>query len=395
MKTSLHTTIFMRSRNQGFTLVEVMVGLALSLLSMLIIIQLFSVSDARKRVTTGAAEAQQTANVSLYQVSRVIRLGGAGLTQGNNVWGCPIQASRSGTTILPASTAYPGAFVNVYSSYPVLRAIPVLILPGAAPGGSDVVVVISANGENGQAALQLIAPPAPLRLTMQLLNGIRSRDLILMTNPAAIGNCSIAQVDTTFNPATAPNTIPLGATGTLYNPTAGLPTTFNQGSVALQLGAAPSFAMFGINNTTNSLEQYDLLSAPGTTPTVIADSVFDMRARYGVLDASGAGPIAWQSPTDAGWQTSDMLAGTPAALNLIDRIRAIRISIVFRSTEPVTDVSPPTNYIMFPDDNPITVTIPTADQRYRYQIYDTVIPLRNLRYVTNPVAPFLPYTRPS
>ena len=45
---------------------------------MLIVLQLFSMSDARKRTTSGAAEAQQTANVSLYQVSRSVRLAGAG-----------------------------------------------------------------------------------------------------------------------------------------------------------------------------------------------------------------------------------------------------------------------------------------------------------------------------
>ena len=56
MNTSLQNKIVARGRSQGFTLVEVMVGLALSLLSMLIIIQIFSVSDARKRVTSGAAE---------------------------------------------------------------------------------------------------------------------------------------------------------------------------------------------------------------------------------------------------------------------------------------------------------------------------------------------------
>ena len=102
----LQNKILVRDDN-GFTLVEVMVGLALSMLSMLIILQLFSVSDARKRVTTGAAEAQQTANVSFYQIGRTIRLGGAGLAQASNVWGCPIQASRGGVQILPAAAAFP------------------------------------------------------------------------------------------------------------------------------------------------------------------------------------------------------------------------------------------------------------------------------------------------
>ena len=369
-------------RTQGFTLIEVMVGLALSMLSMLIVLQLFSMSDARKRTTTGAAEAQQTANVSLYQVSRSVRLAGAGLTQASNVWGFPIQAYRTGTQILPAPAAFPAPFASVGQT---VRAIPVLILPAAAPDGqSDIIVVVSGNGETGQAELEMVGPPKTTGLTLLRSNGVKQRDLILMTVPGAISNCQIAQVDTTFNAATAPNALPLGATGTSYNTATGLTGgTYNSGSVALHLGASPIFAMFGIN-ANNSLEQFDLLNISGTATSVIADSVFDMRARYGVVDAAGSGPITWQSPATAGWQVADLTAGTPAALALVDRIRAVRISMVFRSTEPVKDDSPPTSYVMFPDASPITVAIPTASQLYRYQVYDTVIPLRNLRYVPNP-----------
>jgi type IV pilus assembly protein PilW len=370
------------TRDHGFTIVEVLVGLALSMLSMLIILQLFSISDARKRTTTGAAEAQQTANVSIYQMGRTIRLAGATLTQANSVWGCPIQAFRAGVQILPAAAAFPAPFAAVNQT---VRTIPVLILPAAAPDGqSDIIVSIAGNSEIGQAELQLVGPPKASGLTLQRANGVKAQDLILMTSPGAIANCLVAQVDPTFNATTAPNTLPLGTTGTSYNTAAGLAGgIYNQNSVALHLGAAPLFTMFGIN-ANNSLEQYDLLNLAGTATSVIAEGVFDMRARYGVVDAAGNGPITWVSPTAAGWTVADLTAGNAAALALIDRIRAVRVSMVFRSTEPVKDVSPPTEYIMFPETNPITVAIPTANQLFRYQVYDSVIPLRNLRYVPNP-----------
>lgn len=370
------------NREAGFTLIEVLVGLALSMLSMLIILQLFSISDARKRTTTGAAEAQQTANVSIYQLGRTVRLAGATLTQASSIWGCPIQAFRGGVQILPAAAAFPAPFAGVNQT---VRAIPVLILPAAAPDGqSDVIVVIAGNSEIGQAELQLVGPPKASGLTLQRSNGVKAQDLILMTSPSSVANCQIAQVDPTFNATTAPNTLPLGTTGTTYNTAAGLAGgIYNQNSVALHLGATPLFTMFGIN-ANNSLEQFDLLNLSGTATSVIADGVFDMRARYGVVDAAGNGPITWVSPTTAGWTVADLTAGTAAALALVDRIRAIRMSIVFRSTEPVKDVSPPTEYIMFPETNPITVAIPTANQLFRYQVYDSVIPLRNLRYVPNP-----------
>ena len=373
-----------RSRSSGFTLVEVMVGLALSMLSMLIILQLFSVSDARKRLTTGAAEAQQTANVSVYQLGRTIRLAGSGFTQAKNVWGCSIQAYRAGTQILPAASAFPAPFASVGTT---IRAIPLLILPAAAPDGqSDIVVIVAGSGETGQAELQMSAPPEATRVVLQRTNGVRGLDLILMTVPDSISDCQIAQVEPTFNPISdpRPRSLPLGTAGTTYNAPTGIPgSTYLQNSVALHLGASPIFTMFGINGN-NSLEQFDLLNLSGTATAVIADNVFDMRARYGVVDPAGNGPITWQAPSVAGWQVADLTAGTAVSLALVDRIRAVRVSMVFRSTEPVKDDSPPASYVMFPDDNPITVPIPTASQLYRYQVYDTVIPLRNLRYVPNP-----------
>jgi len=375
-------------RDRGFTLVEVLVGMALSLLSMLIILQLFSNSDARKRMTSGAAEAQQTANVSLYQLGRTIRLAGAGLAQAGNVWGCPIQASRGGSQILPATAAFPAPFADSSISLTV-RALPFLIYPGKAPDGqSDIIVVMAGNSETGQAELHMVGPPTAAGLTLQRSNGVKARDLILMTVPSTISNCQIAQVDTTFNASTAPNTLPLGSTGTNYNTTTGLSGgAYNLGSVALHLGANPIFAMFGILDTNNTLVQYDLLNLSGTATTVLADSVFDLRARYGVVAADGTGPLTWQAANASPWQVSDLMAGTAASLALVDRIRAVRISLVFRSAEPVADTSPPTTYVMFPDASPITVSIPTANQLYRYQVYESVIPLRNLRFVPPACSP--------
>lgn len=365
---------------RGFTLIEVMVGLALASLSMLVVLEIFSNSEARKRSTTGAAEAQQTANVTIYQLGRALRLSGAGLTQSNNLWGCPIQAYRSATQFLPAPAAFPAPFAS--ASVPTtVRLMPLLIVPGAAPNGiSDIVVTMSGNSEMGQAELPMVGDPTAAGLSVRRSIGVKAKDLILMSNVSSISNCQIAQVDTTYT-SSVPNAIPLGSTGTNYNTAGGLAgTIYDLNSVALDLGNTPLFSMFGID-ANNSLQQYDLLNLTGNPSTVIAENVFDMRARYGVVDASGNGPITWQSPSASGWANTDLLAGTSAALALIDRIRAVRISIVFRTTETVAGASPPSSYVMFPDASPITVSIPSAAQNYRYQVYDSVIPLRNLRFV--------------
>ncbi|MCY7386699.1 MAG: type II secretion system GspH family protein, partial [Burkholderiales bacterium] len=168
---------------QGFTLIEVLVAVALSVLSMTIIAQIFSVSEARKRTTSGAAEAQQVANITLYQVGRQIRLGGAGLTQGYRIWGCPLSSNRGGTANLPAPS-FPAPFASSAISKTV-RANPVLIYPGASENAvSDVIVVIAGSGESGTAEYSLAGAVLSNGFPVLQTNGFRALDYVLAYDPA-------------------------------------------------------------------------------------------------------------------------------------------------------------------------------------------------------------------
>lgn len=66
-------------RQAGFTLAEIMVGLAIGMLATLVILQVFSVFETQKRATTGTADAQTNGSIALYTLGREMQLAGYGL----------------------------------------------------------------------------------------------------------------------------------------------------------------------------------------------------------------------------------------------------------------------------------------------------------------------------
>lgn len=373
---------------QGFTLVEVLIAMALAVLSMTIIAQMFSVSEARKRTTSGAAEAQQVANITLYQVGRMIRLGGAGLTQGYRIWGCPLSSNRGGTTNLPAPAQFPSPFANTAISTTV-RANPVLIYPSASENGvSDVIVVIAGNGEGGTAEYSLAGAVLSNGFPLRQTNGFRALDYVLSYDPGDQSTaCPIAQVDTNYTYtrdglSLTPTNLRVGGTGAVVT---GVPAVSGSARI-INLGQTPQMLMFGVS-TANRLVQYDFLAAPASASIALAGDVVDLRAVYQVgIDANSDGVIdsfTWKKPTDTGYTPTDLNQRTQASVATMDSIRAIRLALVVRSAEPSIEANPPTTYTLFDAEPTLktVVNIAPTDQRFRFQVYEATIPLRNLRYV--------------
>jgi len=70
----------MRNRNLGLSLVELMVAVTLALITIIVVMQVLSVYEARKRTTTVGNDAQISASVGVFMLDREIRMAGAGLT---------------------------------------------------------------------------------------------------------------------------------------------------------------------------------------------------------------------------------------------------------------------------------------------------------------------------
>jgi type IV pilus assembly protein PilW len=86
----------------GFTLVEVLVGVAIALIGMVMMFQAMGVWEARKRTTSAGSDAQVTGSIGMFTLERDLKLAGYGF--GNSTaMGCTVSAYDS-------SGAAPGLF---------------------------------------------------------------------------------------------------------------------------------------------------------------------------------------------------------------------------------------------------------------------------------------------
>lgn len=95
----------------GFSLVDVMVGMVIALLGVIIIFQVFSVSEGIKRTTTSGGDALQNGASALFALERLLKEAGYGIFSSTNL--APLPADPLGTA--PA-TITAGAAANIPDS---------------------------------------------------------------------------------------------------------------------------------------------------------------------------------------------------------------------------------------------------------------------------------------
>jgi len=98
--------ISMQPRASGFSLVEIMVAMVIGLIGILVIFQVFSVSESYRRTATGGGDAQQAGAVALYVLEHEMRQAGWGFNSQNAI-GCNVQAYDKTQGVLAAYTLVP------------------------------------------------------------------------------------------------------------------------------------------------------------------------------------------------------------------------------------------------------------------------------------------------
>lgn len=136
--------------SQGFSLVDVMVGLVIAMLGMIIIFQVFSVSEGVKRTTTSGSDAQQAGAFALFTIQHSLKEAGYGIFQKN-------------------TPPFPN---DIAACTP-----PVTISIGATPATTDAISIVSRKGwdfgqfYNDDAKFASAVPPAPVIETISIDNG--------------------------------------------------------------------------------------------------------------------------------------------------------------------------------------------------------------------------------
>ena len=80
---------------RGFTLMELMVGMAIGMIATIVIVQVMSVFEAQRRTTTGSADAQTNGGIALYSLAREAQMAGFPLFPGVDT---PLSCATASTT---------------------------------------------------------------------------------------------------------------------------------------------------------------------------------------------------------------------------------------------------------------------------------------------------------
>jgi type IV pilus assembly protein PilW len=386
---------------RGFSIIELMVGLMIGLIGTLVIFQVFAVSEQQKRRTTGLSDAQQGGSYALFDLEREVRMAGSGISTLGSLMGCTVNVNLGGTTVMPAATFYAAPFATLNTA---TKLLPLIITNGdAAAAGSapDMITVAYGSASAVNTPIGFSGTGDQAQGSMPITNslGINRGDLLLTALPSG-GVCRVWQATGTA-PVPAAGQVSVLPTapffsvenvavsgGALWNGSSGTSPglgAYGPLTQMIDLGANPAISAFGVDVANTNLMMLDLLR--GSAPVAIAENVINMQALYGVdagMLATGVpnGTINWVAPV--GGYAASALSPTAAnpPLITINAIRAVRIALATRSPERDKEVISPATVTLFADvpAAAITVNLSAEDRRFRYKVYDTVIPIRNMLF---------------
>ncbi len=353
------------SKNFGFSLVELMVALTIGLFVSMAVYSVVSVSESRKRTTTTKNDIDQAGAYAMYQIDQALRNAGAGLGE-EAAFGCPLRAANKNVQVLPATT-----FLDPFGAVDKnLRLVPALILEDKAGDGGDIILSMSGAGGLAEVATPFAASGSS-NTVMSLKNvvGFSKNDITLLVE-STTKPCFISQVDSTFEPTVSATNVPLA--GDYYSANiSGNPIT-DANTFALNIGKSPNFTMLGIG-ANNTLFTYNLLlkAEPSTNPTVFIENTYQLKAIYGVTNTANSTDITWVKPR--GDYLYSKLMADPARLA---SIRAIKVALILRTDLKEKETVSAKTMTVFADTN-IPIEIKLDAQNYRYQAFETTVPLRN------------------
>ena len=402
---------------RGFSLIELLVSMAIGLIVTLAITSVLINSEKVKLTSTKLTSAIQTGAYSSLTLDRAIRSAGSGFNQARAALNCLINAGVNtpmAQQYLPPQNTLPAPFGNIVAGTPI-RLAPALILDGVGANGSDQIVVMAGThgyGENPRT----VSPGSATAISVTVDNsmGMTSGDLVLISDNVPGAGCMVQQIGAPVNqnlPMSGPYFNSVGTTRTLANfgTTGGGVALSSLGwinPVAGGISNPPTFQIFGLG-TDGRFSSFDFLN-PGAGATAMAEGVFTIQALYGIGTPEPPvppqtapppppifrAPLNWVAPTGpvygigAFWGPIGQLpAAATAAQGTLATIKAIRVAMVFQSNleekSPEAGQQPatPGPLILFPDlpvAQQITIPLTSSQQNFRYRIVDTIIPIRNI-----------------
>lgn len=376
MKPALYRPTMSMRASRGATLIELMVGLLVGLLVTLVVAQTMSFAEGYKRTTTGGADAQVNGSLALYTIQRDVQMSGYGMSLGAAALGCEIRAKFGNT--------------NYTWSFEPLR-----ITDGADGAPDEVSIMMSTKPYTVPVLVTEDHPRTAANFFVQSALGIAEGDLLIAVPATIDANNWCSLINATKDGGNGNQNTNGGGQGqqqVLHN--AGNDGPWNQpgGQTVFPPNGYPA-GSFLVNigqmvNRTYSIQSQSLHLTTFNTSAPAAPSqddlfpqIVNLQAMYG-KDTDGNGVIdTWDNTT-------------PVSNGAWQQLRAVRVAVVARSLKhekeevtasaPLWDVGSAIAVAGATDCGkskcvPLKVDAVGADwKHYRYKVYDTVVPVRNV-----------------
>ena len=323
-----------RAAQQGMSLIEVLVGLVIGLIGVLVIFQTMAVWGERTATTVSGGDSRTSGAVGMHYLEQDLAQGGLGF----------------GRTNFPGKQFVPGCDVIAASGNFRLAAVDI---NDGASGAPDTVTVLYGGSSNTNvdfSDVALFREDKEVSGSYYSYQGraLSQNDWVVLARQNS--DCELLKVSSTTKSL---NLITFTTT----------PTKVTSGNL-LFMGNQPQRATWSISG--NALLRTE--SRFSTTISTISDGVLDIQAQYGLADGT------WQSNDPTDWS----------------QVRAIKVALLVRSKQfektNVTTANPVWHLGDGTSEDFVMANLGdgTDWHRYRYEVFERTIPLRNLIWGAQP-----------
>lgn len=358
---------------QGFTLIELMIGVVLGLLTMLVITQVTVQAEGRKRTVSMGSDAQVNGSLALYTMQRDIQMSGYGATASPDALGCTVN----------------GQFDTGGAAFSFALA-PVVIVDGPS-GAPDTITVLQARTHDFSVPIKVVEnhTQAGNVFIVNSSLGVSEGDLMIAVPKVQAAGTACALFSVKSDTGSATTTL---STTRIPHVTSAS-SKWNQSNVFPAGGYATESYLLNMGqmvqrsysvNSARSLVSVERSATDGSLATQeLYPQIVNIQAMYG-KDTDGDGVVdrydTTTPTTNAGWL----------------QVLTVRVAVVARSNQyekdSVTTSAPQWDVGTSTTISGVTTTTCNGDsacialkidqvtdwQHYRYKVYETIVPLRNV-----------------
>lgn len=353
------------NRQTGFTLVELMVAVLLGMLTVIVIAQVLATSEAQRRQVASGGDAEINGSLSLFTLQRDIQMAGYGLAANPSALGCTVKNNYdSGTT-------------QQFTLAPV-------IIDNGASDAPDTITVLQGH-TSGSAVPMKIKEDKGTRFIVESTMGANTGDQVVAVPEAWSSTKWCTLYGITHNSGSADTSLTADniphADSDKWNAASIAPAGgYDSTSYLVNLGA-PTLKSYAIDSNNLEVTERDAVDGSADSRNLYPEIV-NLQALYG-KDTSGDGAV----------DKYDHVTPTTAAE--WKQVITVRLAVVARNAQAEKNEVTP-NQPLWDVGSSVTVDGETlvdcgtskcmtlkvshlTDWKYyRYRVYTTTVPLRNV-----------------